>query len=225
MNDLTVNRTATIEDLSVNGEKAVPGRFRYKRPFDLTILLSVHLLFLWLWLPLWALISLAVWLENRGSIFYKHRRVGKGGKVFSVLKFRSMVEDAERLTGPVWASERDPRVTKVGRVLRATALDELPQLLMILKGDMSLVGPRPERPELAADFAQKIPGFNQRLQIQPGLTGAAQVYGQYDSPPPEKLEYDLWYVKHASPWVDLKLLFLSAWVTLRGKWESRSKKF
>jgi len=174
--------------------------------------------------PFWLIFSIAIKLEDRGPIFYTQERVGKNGRVFKALKFRSMIPDAEKHTGAVWASENDPRVTKVGRILRATAMDELPQLWNIFKGDMSFVGPRAERPELVETFSQKIKNYNQRFLVTPGLTDMAQVYGSYDTPPHQKLRYDLLYVKKHSFLLDLKLIFLSFWITFRGKWESREKK-
>ena len=174
--------------------------------------------------PLWILFSLAIWLEDRGPLFYTQDRVGKNGRIFKAYKFRSMIPDAEKHTGAVWASENDPRITKVGRILRATAMDELPQLWNIFKGDMSFVGPRSERPELVEQFAKKIKNYTQRFLVTPGLTGLAQVYGSYDTPPHQKLRYDLLYVKKQSFLLDLKLIFLSFWITFRGKWESREKK-
>lgn len=135
-----------------------------------------------------------------------------------------MIKDAEKHTGAVWASENDTRITRVGRILRATAMDEFPQLLSILKGDMSFVGPRPERPELVTLFNGGISNYDLRHNVRPGLTGLAQIFGKYDSPPKHKLKYDLLYVRKQSFWLDLKLIFLSFWVTLRGKWESRQKK-
>src|SRR4030043_1105599 len=112
--------------------------------------------------PLWILFSLAIKLEDKGPVFYKQQRMGKNGRIFNALKFRSMIPDAEKHTGAVWATENDPRVTKVGRILRATAMDELPQLWNIFKGDMSFVGPRAERPELVEKFAKKIKNYNRR---------------------------------------------------------------
>lgn len=175
--------------------------------------------------PLWLLFSLAIKLEDKGPVFYKQQRMGKDGRIFNALKFRSMIPDAEKHTGAVWATENDPRVTKVGRILRATAMDELPQLWNIFSGDMSFVGPRSERPELVEQFAQKIRSYRSRFMVRPGLTGLAQVYGRYDSPPQHKLKYDLLYIKKQSFFLDLKLIFLSFWITFRGKWESRQKKF
>jgi len=191
-----------------------------KRFFDI-FLSSIGLI---LSSPLWLIISLAIKIEDRGPIFYSQERVGKNGKIFRILKFRSMIPDAEKHTGAVWASENDPRVTKVGRILRATAMDELPQLLSIFKGDMSFVGPRPERPELVKEFTKKFPDFQKRFVVKPGLTGIAQVYGQYDTPPQHKLKYDLLYIRRQSFFLDLKLILLSFYITFRGKWEHRGKK-
>ncbi len=182
--------------------------------------------------PLWLLFSLAIKLEDRGSIFYAQERVGKDGRIFKVLKFRSMIPDAEKHTGAVQAVENDSRVTKVGRILRATAMDELPQLINILKGDMSFVGPRSLRPNEKEVHGnpdktsiEDIPGYKERLTVRPGLTGIAQVYLPGDALRKEKFKYDLLYIKNQSFLLDLKLIFLSFWITFRGKWESRQKKF
>jgi len=191
-----------------------------KRLFDI-FLSSIGLV---LSSPIWLIFSLAIKLEDGGPIFYSQERVGKNGRIFKALKFRSMIPDAERHTGAVWASENDPRVTKTGKILRAIAMDELPQLWNIFKGDMSFVGPRAERPELVEQFAQKIKNYHYRLLVTPGLTGLAQVYGKYDTPPHQKLHYDLLYIKNQSFLLDLKLIFLSFYITFRGKWESRDRK-
>jgi lipopolysaccharide/colanic/teichoic acid biosynthesis glycosyltransferase len=182
-------------------------------------------------LPLWILFGLAIILEDGFPIFYLQERVGKGGKIFRGIKFRSMIKDAEKDTGPVQAVENDPRVTKVGRILRATAMDELPQLVNILKGDMSFVGPRALRPkekEVRGSHDEteigKIPGYQERLGVRPGLTGLAQVYLPGEALRSEKFKYDLDYIKNQSFFLDLKLIFLSCWITFRGKWESREKK-
>ena len=182
--------------------------------------------------PLWLLFSLAIKLEDRGSIFYAQERVGKNGRIFKVLKFRSMIPDAEKHSGAVQAVENDPRVTKVGRILRRRAMDELPQLLNILKGDMSFVGPRSLRPNEKEVHGnpdetsiEDIPGYKERLTVRPGLTGIAQVYLPGDALRKEKFKYDLQYIKNQSFLLDLKLIFLSFWITFRGKWESRQKKF
>ena len=151
-------------------------------------------------------------------------RVGKNGRVFKAYKFRSMIPDAEKQTGAIWATENDPRVTKMGRILRATAIDEIPQLWNIFRGDMSFVGPRAERPELVEQFAQKIKNYHQRFFVQPCLTGLAQVYGSYDTLPQHKLKYEMLYIRKQSFLLDLKLILLSFIITFRGKWESREKK-
>jgi lipopolysaccharide/colanic/teichoic acid biosynthesis glycosyltransferase len=181
--------------------------------------------------PLWILFGLAIILEDRLPIFYLQERVGRGGMTFKAIKFRSMIKDAEKGTGPVQAVENDPRVTKVGRILRATAMDELPQLLNILKGDMSFVGPRALRPKerevhgnSALTKIENVPGYKERLTVRPGLTGMAQVYLPTDALRSEKFQYDLLYIKKQSFLLDLKLIFLSFWITFRGKWESREKK-
>ncbi len=181
--------------------------------------------------PLWILFGLAIILEDRLPIFYLQERVGRGGMTFKAIKFRSMIKDAEKGTGPVQAVENDPRVTKVGRILRATAMDELPQLLNILKGDMSFVGPRALRPREKEVYGnpdeiniENVPGYKERLAVRPGLTGMAQVYLPTDALRSEKFQYDLLYIKKQSFLLDLKLIFLSFWITFRGKWESREKK-
>ena len=195
----------------------------WKRPFDLAILIAVHVVLAPLWIVLWTFIPLAIWLHDRGPVFYTQPRLGKGGRVFRVYKFRSMVPDAERMSGAVWASENDPRITPVGRVLRNRALDELPQVINMFRGDLSLVGPRAERPELAAEIAKRVPDFERRLLVRPGLTGLAQVYGAYDTEPQNKLRYDMLYMRRMSPWLDLKLLVTSVWVTLLAKWQDRER--
>ena len=130
-----------------------------------------------------------------------------------------MIPDAERDTGAVWSTSNDPRVTQVGRILRWTALDELPKLLNIWKGEMSLVGPRAERPELHEKFVGEITGFERRLEVRPGLTGLAQVKGAYDLEPAEKLRYDLEYIQKMSLWLDVKLILISIRNTLLAKWD------
>jgi lipopolysaccharide/colanic/teichoic acid biosynthesis glycosyltransferase len=174
--------------------------------------------------PLWAITSALVKVEDGGPVFYAQERVGRKGVTFKALKFRSMIADAERLTGAVWAAENDPRVTRVGRLLRATAMDELPQLWNIFKGDMTFVGPRAERPELVEQFARNVSNYRARFAVRPGLTGLAQVYGQYDTPPQHKLKYDRLYIRSSSLRLDLKLIILSFLITFRGRWERRGKK-
>jgi lipopolysaccharide/colanic/teichoic acid biosynthesis glycosyltransferase len=178
-----------------------------------------------------ALIAIAIKVEDGGPVFFVQDRVGKDCRVFPAFKFRSMIVDAERLTGPVQATANDPRMTRVGRILRATAFDELPQLWNILRGDMSVVGPRPLRPgesDTTADGAQlplsAIPGYEARHRVRPGLTGVAQVYAPRDLPRTGKFRYDRLYLRRAGFCVDLRLIVTSFWITARGKWEHRGRK-
>ena len=182
-------------------------------------------------LPLWGAIALAVKLEDGGPVFFRDERVGRGGRVFGVVKFRTMVPDAGRLFGPRQASANDPRVTRVGRILRATAMDELPQLWSIFRGDMSFVGPRALRPgEIHTrgngDVVplESVPGYQERHAVRPGLTGLAQVYAPRDVAPHQKFRYDLLYIRRQSFWLDLKLIALSFWITFRARWEYRGRK-
>jgi lipopolysaccharide/colanic/teichoic acid biosynthesis glycosyltransferase len=163
-----------------------------------------------------------IFFEDGRPLFYGQKRIGIGGKEFVVYKFRTMVKDADK-KGPSWTVEGDPRVTKVGRILRKTALDELPSLLSIFKGDMSFVGPRALAVEEQKILEEKIPNFEKRLQVRPGLTGLAQVYNLEDDPY-IKLNYDLEYIKKMSLWLDIKLMFLSVWNTLTGRWDKRRGK-
>lgn len=199
-----------------------------KRPFDMIL----SLLGLCLSFPQGILFALLIKLEDGGPIFYLQDRVGKGGRLFKAYKFRSMIPDAERDGRPVQAAEHDPRVTTIGRLLRITAMDELPQLFNILKGDMSFVGPRALRPlekeRNAGGLIQALedfPGFKKRQSIRPGLTGIAQIFLPADSSLRKKFRYDLLYIKKMSFWLDMKLIFLSFWITCRGKWETSRKKF
>lgn len=181
--------------------------------------------------PLWAIIVTAIKIEDGGPVLFPQERVGLAGRVFKVLKFRSMVPDAEARTGPLQATEDDPRITRVGRALRATAMDELPQLWNILVGDMSFVGPRPLRPgevEVRGDgqlvSLHEIPGYMERHEVRPGLTGLTQVYAPRDISRVSKFRLDRLYLKRAGFWLDLKLILLSFWITGRGEWEARDRK-
>ena len=169
-----------------------------------------------------AIIAPAIWLDSGGPIFFRQRRVGRGGAPFTLIKFRTMVQDAEPDGPPRWAGRRDSRITRVGRFLRLTRLDELPNLVNVLRGEMSLVGPRPERPEFIAQLEREIPFYRTRLLIRPGLTGWAQVnypYGDSVHGALEKLEYDLYYVKHRSLFFDLWILVrtVGTVMALRGR--------
>jgi len=172
------------------------------------------LLILLLCSPLMFLIPLAIRLHSPGPVLYRQKRMGRKERVYEVYKFRSMVENAEAKTGPVLANEGDERVTRVGSWLRRTHLDELPQFFNILKGEMSLVGPRPERPEFVEEFKRTIPGYSRRFAVNPGITGLAQLYGRYDTSAETKLKYDLAYINRWSLGLDLKIFFMSLEVIL-----------
>jgi lipopolysaccharide/colanic/teichoic acid biosynthesis glycosyltransferase len=178
--------------------------------------------------PLWALIAAAIKLEDGGPVFYTQPRVGEGGRVFQVFKFRSMIPDAEARVGALQASQGDPRVTKIGRLLRATAMDELPQLWNIFAGDMSFVGPRALRPgEIEAgaggalEALEDVPGYRERHSVRPGLTGIAQIFAARDIPRRQKFRYDRLYLARRGFWLDVRLIALSFWISFRGKWEAR----
>ena len=159
--------------------------------------------------PFMLITALAIKLYDGGSILYKQERLTLNGKHFYVYKFRSMIENAESKSGAVLASKSDDRITPIGKIIRSCRLDELPQLLNVLKGDMSLVGPRPERPEIAEQYYETLPEFAYRLKAKAGLTGYAQIYGKYNTTPADKLKMDLIYIEGYSIWLDFKLLILT----------------
>jgi len=182
--------------------------------------------------PLWALFAAAIKIEDGGPVFFRQERAGLGGVPFMAFKFRSMRPDAEALVGAIQAVEGDPRVTRVGRFMRATAMDELPQLLNILRGDMSFVGPRALRPgEIEAgrggllERLEDVPGFATRVSVRPGLTGVAQVYAPRDVPRRHKFRYDRIYVRRRSFWLDVRLILVSFWISVHGTWEARGRKY
>ena len=200
-------------------------RARYKRPFDLSIIFFAHIFppTLLVWVIIWFVIPILIWVEDRGKVFFRQERVGINGSIFSVWKFRTMVQDAENL-GQVWTQEGDDRVTRVGRLLRRTGLDELPQLLNVIRGEMSLVGPRPLAVQEQEVLESQITGFRERLQVLPGLTGLAQLYNR-DDDSEEKLKYDMMYVKEMGWQLDLKLLFLTAFDVVLRRRDVRTGKF
>ena len=159
--------------------------------------------------------ALFIILETKGNPLYIQERVGLNGKRFKIYKLRSMYLDAEK-DGYQWAMKNDDRITKVGYYIRKTRIDELPQLVNILKGDMAFIGPRPERPEFIKEFLQDIPDFNDRLVIKPGITGWAQVNGGYELTPKEKLEYDKYYIEHESLYLDVLILLKTIQVVFTG---------
>jgi exopolysaccharide biosynthesis polyprenyl glycosylphosphotransferase len=173
-------------------------------------------------LPLWIVLAAVTWvavkLGSTGPALYRQERVGRNGETFTLVKFRTMINDAES-GGPQFASKNDPRITRVGRFLRRSRLDEVPQLWSVLVGDLSLVGPRPERPVFVERYSRTIPFYDSRLLIRPGITGWAQVrfgYADGDADAVEKLTYDLYYVKHSTIWLDIHILGMSIWTVLAG---------
>jgi len=179
------------------------GQRILKRVFDLFF----SMLALIVLSPIFVIVAVAIKIEDRGPVFYKQDRVTIGGKVFGIVKFRSMIEDAEKDGKPIPAGEDDNRITKVGRFIRATRIDELPQLINIIAGDMSIVGPRPERVEHVEKYTQDIPEFAFRLKVKGGLTGVAQVFGKYNTSPLNKLKMDLYYITNYSLLLDLQIIF------------------
>jgi sugar transferase (PEP-CTERM system associated) len=173
--------------------------------------------------PLALVTAIAIKLESSGPVFYRQERVGQNEKHFTLFKFRSMAEGAEDQMGPVWAAENDPRVTRVGAIIRKLRIDEIPQMINVLKGEMSFVGPRPERAYFVEQLKQSIPYYDLRHSVKPGITGWAQIsyrYGDSEQDAIEKLQYDLYYIKHMSPIFDLQIIFESIKVILFG-WGAR----
>ncbi|MFH1413954.1 MAG: exopolysaccharide biosynthesis polyprenyl glycosylphosphotransferase [Candidatus Omnitrophota bacterium] len=189
---------------------------RLKRLMD--ILLAIFGLILTA--PLIMLASLLIKFTSKGPVIYLQNRLGKYGEIFKIYKFRTMRVDAEDKTGAVWAKANDPRVTSVGKILRKTHVDEIPQLINVLKGEMSIVGPRPERPELVRDLKKMIVDYEKRLKVKPGITGLAQVWHKYDESIQDvkkKIKYDLLYIRKLCLWVDLRIIAQTFIVILTGK--------
>ena len=187
-----------------------------KRLIDIVISIIVILAFL----PLWILVAIIIKVESRGPVFFKQKRVGQNEKIFEIFKFRSMIDKAEKETGAVWAEENDPRVTRVGKILRKLRIDEIPQFINILFNDMSLIGPRPERPQIVNRLKNKIPLYNRRHRMKPGITGWAQIKGGYDTnikDVQKKLKYDLFYLENMSLRMDLKIMLRTAYTMIAGK--------
>ena len=195
-------RLHDIPLIEVLRDPTAGGSSLAKRAFDATLAAVLIVLTL----PVTLVVALAIAVTSRGAVLYTQRRVGRDGSPFTMVKFRTMHREAERETGPVLAAENDPHVTWLGRFLRAARLDELPQLWNVLRGDMSFVGPRPERPEFVEKFEREIHGYAERYRVRPGLTGYAQVNGEYHTSPATKLKYDLAYIHNRSLWLDLKIM-------------------
>jgi exopolysaccharide biosynthesis polyprenyl glycosylphosphotransferase len=206
---------ANPSSLAARARRISPFDHAAKRAIDLVVGLGIALAVL----PLLPIVILAIKLDSPGSVLYSQERVGLNGRTFRIFKFRSMRSDAER-NGAQWAQKNDARVTRIGRIMRLTRIDELPQLWNILRGDMTLVGPRPERPHFTEQLAEQLPGYNARHMVKPGLTGWAQVNYRYASSLHDtriKTEYDLFYVKHSSLMLDIKILAKTIAVVLGRK--------
>ena len=189
---------------------------KLKRIFDIFISLGMLLLTS----PILILTAMAIKIDSKGPVFFKQERMGQNGKIFSILKFRSMINDAEKLTGPVWSQKDDPRITRVGKLVRKIRIDEIPQMYNVLKGEMSLVGPRPERPFFVEKLSEAIPYYKRRLKVRPGITGWAQVKHKYDESIEDvkvKLRYDLFYIENMSIRMDFKIMLRTIFVVLFGK--------
>jgi exopolysaccharide biosynthesis polyprenyl glycosylphosphotransferase len=187
-----------------------------KRVLDLLISIPVFLLIS----PFWGIISILIKLDSTGPVLYKQDRIGENHRKFTIRKFRSMKYDAEMETGPIWATDADPRITRVGGWLRRFRLDEIPQLLNVIKGEMSIIGPRPERPFFMEQLMQEFPFYYRRHKIRPGITGWAQIKQPYDrdiNDVRKKLKYDFYYIENLSFSLDMKILANTAWVMLSGK--------
>src|SRR5262245_27812348 len=209
---LPVNRLRQTAAASA-GHLVAPGMVSYL-PFKRCCDLLLAIVILMLSTQVVLLAALLVKLTSRGPAFYRQVRVGLDGRLFTLLKLRTMRQDAEAHSGPVWACDHDPRIPPLGRLLRQTHIDEFPQLLNVIRGDMSLVGPRPERPEFVARLDWEVPHYRERLGVRPGITGLAQLRLQADTgieTVRRKLVYDIYYVRHVNPILDAKLLAMTAW--------------
>ena len=214
------NQIYGVPLMEMRPELMSPWEEAAKRFIDITVAIAVGILLA----PLWLLIAIAIKVESPGPILFRQERVGRGGRPFTMFKFRSMVTDAEAATGPVWVGDRDPRITRVGVGLRALHLDEVPQCLNFLRGDMSLVGPRPERPYFVEQFREHIPFYMRRFNVRPGLLGWAQSKHQFDMDSKDwvgiargRVEYDLYYIENLSLKLDFKIMLQTIWFVLSGK--------
>jgi lipopolysaccharide/colanic/teichoic acid biosynthesis glycosyltransferase len=170
--------------------------------------------------PFMVLIGIAIKLETPGPVFYRQERVGKDFRHFRICKFRSMTNDAEQKTGPVWADQNDPRITGVGRVLRRFRMDEIPQFINVVKGEMSLIGPRPERPYFVDKLTHEFPFYHRRLSVRPGISGWSQIKNPYDrhiEDVRQKLKYDFFYIENLNFSLDLKIVLSTIWVMISGQ--------
>jgi exopolysaccharide biosynthesis polyprenyl glycosylphosphotransferase len=201
--------------LNINPDIITEYQLFIKRSGDIFLAITALILFF----PFYLLIALLVRMSSSGTILYKQVRVGLNGETFVLIKFRTMFDDSERTTGPIWAEEDDPRITPIGKILRKYHFDEIPQLLNVLWGNMSIIGPRPERPKIIEELVRDIPYYPRRLKVKPGITGWAQIMGAYDRSIGDvhnKLKHDFYYIENMSILLDLKIIFMTLWAVLRG---------
>ncbi|NVM04601.1 MAG: sugar transferase [Candidatus Helarchaeota archaeon] len=216
IDEIFIKKTLTIPVIEIFSENANSLFFKFKRIFDILFSLFILIFFL----PLWILVFILIKVESPGPAIYKQKRIGKNRKEFDLYKFRSMIDNVEKYTGPVWAIENDLRITRIGSIIRKFGIDEIPQLINVLKGNMSIIGPRPERPYFAEKLEKIIPFYFQRYRILPGITGLAQIKHKYDSNIEDvikKLEYDFHYIKNISLKLELYILITTLYILITGK--------
>ncbi len=213
MGKVKISHLGDIPLIRLESEPLTRKNMTMKRGIDAIF----SILILLLSAPLMLLISISIKIDSKGPVLYKQKRVGYKGRIYDVHKFRSMYKEAELETGPILARRNDERITRVGYFLRKLHLDEIPQFFNILKGEMSLVGPRPERPVFVQEFKRNIPGYYRRYVVKPGITGLAQLYGGYETSVENKLKYDLAYINNWSLGMDLNIFFMSTEIVLRGR--------
>ena len=216
IDEIFIKKTLTIPVIEIFPENANSLLFKFKRIFDILFSLFILIFFL----PLWILVFILIKVESPGPAIYKQKRIGKNRKEFNLYKFRSMIDNVEKYTGPVWAIENDLRITRIGSIIRKFGIDEIPQLINVLKGNMSIIGPRPERPYFAEKLEKIIPFYFQRYRILPGITGLAQIKHKYDSNIEgviKKLEYDFHYIKNISLKLELYILITTLYILITGK--------
>lgn len=217
---LTESAEGSLSQQSRQMNRAVPIHFWYT-PLKAVCEYVLAITLFALSIPFVVVAAVLIKGTSKGPIFYRQDRVGKHGRIFRVIKLRTMVNNAESQTGPVWSTQNDHRITPIGKFLRETHIDEFPQLINVLLGQMALVGPRPERPEIVQELEWKIPNYSERTNVRPGITGLSQL----KLPPDTDLEsvrrkqiFDLYYVTHVSAWLDVRILASTAWLLLRAIW-------
>lgn len=210
------NQIYGVPLIEILPEHMAPWEKKTKRLLDILVSAAVILI----GLPFWLLVALIIKIDSRGPVLYSQERVGMKNRHYRMFKFRSMVQDAEKRSGPKWADKDDPRITKIGKWLRKTRIDEIPQFWNVLKGEMSLVGPRPERPYFVEKLRKEVPLYSRRLRVRPGISGWAQIKGDYDASldtVKQKLQYDIFYLENMSLRLDFKILLMTLYVVLRGR--------